>query len=352
MNKRYLDRFISAITSLVLMFSICNFFRKDLIEAKSISALTTVAAKKHDTYEKTENPFNYQDNMEVPYDGAQWVQPKEWNCPAIKPKDYKGGIMLYFDKIRLEPDYAKGKVQRVYFSITGATEPVSSIKLHIFYDTRLTVKENSNGEVITTGKGLNSFTTGSAMVEEGQLVFYAYSEDTLLNNSSLFTIDFVVPENAEGGEVYPFGISYSDDGTAHDAFIDSEQSDAGKLQMTYVFTKGIYNGYIKIQDETKTTTTATTSAPNVSHVDYKPGDVNNDDRIDAVDASSVLSYYAKISANQYGGYDEAQKLAADVNHDGLINAVDASNILAYYAYVSTATEDIISIKEYIKINNK
>jgi hypothetical protein len=96
-----------------------------------------------------------------------------------------------------------------------------------------------------------------------------------------------------------------------------------------------------------TLSTTTTTAP-VKPVTYTLGDVNNDKQINAVDASSVLAYYAMISTNQDGRFDEEQKLAADVNHDGRINAVDASNILAYYAYVSTAKETPMSMEEYMK----
>ncbi len=81
---------------------------------------------------------------------------------------------------------------------------------------------------------------------------------------------------------------------------------------------------------------------------YMLGDVNNDGKINAVDASEVLTYYAMISTNQNGDFDEAQKLAADVNYDGKINAVDASCILSYYAYISTAKEAIVSLEEYLK----
>ena len=80
------------------------------------------------------------------------------------------------------------------------------------------------------------------------------------------------------------------------------------------------------------------------------GDVNADGYINAVDASSVLAYYARISTNQIGEYTEDQKLSADVDHDKMINAVDASNILAYYAYISTTKEDIMSMEEYMKKN--
>jgi hypothetical protein len=354
MKKRLLTRFISLITSLALALSLYYYFPDSIIKANSTD-LTEAESVADVSDTISDNPFDKQDDMEVPYDRTRWVQPKDWNTPKIDPRDYDGGIMLYFDKIGLELEYAKGKVQRVYFSITGATEPVSYIKFHVFYDTRLTVKENSAGKFITAGKGLNGFTTGSAKIEDGQLSFYAYGEDTLLDHSCLFTIDFIVPENAEQGEVYPIGLAYTDDGIVADTFINSHKDEAGKLQMTYVFTKGIYNGYIRILGEKKTTTTTTTTTTSVTTTansdettEYKLGDVNDDGMVNAVDASSVLAYYALISTNQEGEYNEEQMLAADVNHDGMINAVDASNILAYYAYASTTKEDILSIDEYMK----
>ena len=159
------------------------------------------------------------------------------------------------------------------------------------------------------------------MVEEGQLAFYAVSsEDTELPDASIFTIDFIIPENAEPGEIYPIGIVYRDDGIVADTFINSPHDEAGRLQMTYLFTKGMYSGYIKMMGEKK----------------HDAGDVNNDGLVNAVDASDVLTYYANISTNTDGGFTEAQKEAADHNGDGQIDASDASSILAYYAESSTA----------------
>lgn len=80
----------------------------------------------------------------------------------------------------------------------------------------------------------------------------------------------------------------------------------------------------------------------------KLGDVNNDDLINAIDASSILAYYARISTDKNGGYTVEQELAADVNNDGAINAIDASNILAYYAYASTTKEEVLSLETYMK----
>lgn len=66
--------------------------------------------------------------------------------------------------------------------------------------------------------------------------------------------------------------------------------------------------------------------------DYKLGDVNADNIIDAVDASLALAAYAKTATGKDMGMTELQKLAANVNGDGVIDAVDASLILSYYAY--------------------
>lgn len=191
------------------------------------------------------NPFNKQDNKEVKYDPSPWKQSKNW----IDPKGYNGGIMVYIDKIGLEPEYARGKVQRVYISVANEDVPVSMMKFHIFYDTRLTVKKNSKGEAVAPGKGIseNPFTSGSAMIKEGELAFYAYSKkDISLDKRCIFTIDFIVPENAKSGDLYPIGLAYVDDGIAADCFINLNKDDAGRKQMAYLFQKGIYNGYIKI----------------------------------------------------------------------------------------------------------
>lgn len=99
-------------------------------------------------------------------------------------------------------------------------------------------------------------------------------------------------------------------------------------------------------NQTTITTTTTTSVQPSEKQNL--GDINNDGYINAVDASTVLTYYALISTNKDGGFSSTQKASADVNNDGLINAVDASCILSYYAYISTTKEDIKSLEEFLK----
>lgn len=68
---------------------------------------------------------------------------------------------------------------------------------------------------------------------------------------------------------------------------------------------------------------------------YVKGDVNDDGLINAVDASLVLTDYAKTAIGETSGFTAKQKKAADVNENETIDAVDASKILSYYADSST-----------------
>lgn len=292
-------KLISLTAAFMLVFTLAVFLPKSMLCAEALE----------------ENPFNHQDNREVPYNGSYWIQPREWNCPIVDPKNYQGGIMIYFDKIGLDHERSRGLTQRIYVSVTGATEPVSMMKFHIFYDTRLSVKMNESGEYLNPGRAITGFTTGSAMVEEGELVFYAYSDkDVHLNNGSLFTIDFIIPENAEKGDIYPIGIAYVDDGIAYDTFIDADHDDEGKLQMTYVFKKGIYNGYIKM----------THFEPPPPPPEYKLGDVNADSKIDVEDAVMVINHVNGVKALDY---DESER--ADIDGNEKIDIEDAVAIISH-----------------------
>ena len=107
-------------------------------------------------------------------------------------------------------------------------------------------------------------------------------------------------------------------------------------------------------NETTVVSTAATASETAqtddsdSVITIKLGDVNDNDYIDAADASKVLSAYSKTSSGLSSGLSAKQTIAADVNMDGLIDAVDASSILSYYAYISTAVTVPRSIESYLK----
>ncbi len=79
---------------------------------------------------------------------------------------------------------------------------------------------------------------------------------------------------------------------------------------------------------------------------YTLGDVNDDGKIDAKDASFILAEYAKLSTGSESAFTASQKKAADVNGDGNTDAKDASSILAYYAYIST-NDVVVSIEDFL-----
>ena len=83
-----------------------------------------------------------------------------------------------------------------------------------------------------------------------------------------------------------------------------------------------------------------------SIITIKLGDVNNDDLIDANDASAILKAYTKISNSLDSGLSPSQTVAADINMDSHVDSIDASGILSYYSYIST--NGTLSIEEFMK----
>ena len=71
------------------------------------------------------------------------------------------------------------------------------------------------------------------------------------------------------------------------------------------------------------------------------GDVNQDGKIDARDASDILKYYAENSVNTQIDQIKAQSMSyyGDLNDDGKTDAKDASDVLAIYASNSTQPSD-------------
>lgn len=121
-------------------------------------------------------------------------------------------------------------------------------------------------------------------------------------------------------------------------------TEIGDHAIGYLFQKGEYQGLneavIYGAKGTAAETYAKENGMPFEEFDFNYGDINNDGSITAVDASAVLSEYARTSSDGEGtGFTEAQKLKADLNDDFRVNAVDASKILSYYAYTATGGND-------------
>lgn len=213
----------------------------------------------------------------------------------------------------------------------------------------LCIDEDTNLDINLTGTdtGTMDFTVRHFSGED-ELLDERIFENVPLTNKT------IIKTKADNNEVTVLNVDIDGDGVVDETWTakknETVKAADEKINITTTVSVTTTSSSTKTTFSTQTTKSSitTTTITTTQKSETILGDVNNDGQINAVDASSVLAYYARISTNQEGGYNEEQMLAADVNHDGMINAVDASNILAYYAYASTTKEDILSIDEYMK----
>ena len=74
---------------------------------------------------------------------------------------------------------------------------------------------------------------------------------------------------------------------------------------------------------------------------YLEGDVNKDGKVDAKDASAVLSEYSRASTGAELTFTPWQKYVGDMKPDMVIDANDASRILIEYARLSTTSDSAL-----------
>lgn len=89
--------------------------------------------------------------------------------------------------------------------------------------------------------------------------------------------------------------------------------------------------------------------------DVKPyisflGDSNGDFKLDSLDASVILSAYAKVQTSNDFALSEADIKRMDVDGNGSVDAVDASCILSYYTHVSTGGSG--TLRDFLKNKNE
>ncbi len=160
--------------------------------------------------------------------------------------------------------------------------------------------------------------------------FFTEPQLTELANAYLSTVSGITPTRTS--------ISYDmTPGIAHISFYDNNEPGSDPLD---VYSVSYFTGIGKDSAGNDIDLTGASSSAQL-------GDVNDDGKIDAKDASAVLAAYAKSSTGADTGLTETQAKAANVNGDTLIDAKDASFILAYYALASTASE-VPTMEEFMR----
>lgn len=121
------------------------------------------------------------------------------------------------------------------------------------------------------------------------------------------------------------------------AYIDQIEA-AGQTVSFILYPKTLVNGKnysVYLSSNAGTNVTDMTKVASFQYyAPYVLGDVNEDGKINATDATQILRYYNNLLPNalvDVNGNDIASRIqAADVNADGKINATDATQILRYY----------------------
>ena len=159
---------------------------------------------------------------------------------------------MWFDKVTIPYDEAaekakKGEPITINLNVSGAANTVGMICFHAFHDTRLNGVPNNDGKYLTSGNAVNEPSSESIFrLADGQYIFLDVAGDNTLKDGVIFSIDLELPENVKPGDLYPIGLQYCTDGINDDMFYNIEHNYAGRLQMAYIFTKGIENGYIAV----------------------------------------------------------------------------------------------------------
>ena len=228
------------------------------------------------------NPCDNQDNMEVPYDGSKYVQPAKWHMDPLDPNAYTGNAKIWIDKIELTSAEAPDKTVTVNVHVSGAQNAACNMGFHLYYDTRLTLMSNE-GHYITKGDALASFAIIDKLETAGVITVAAASTGDYLGQGIVFSMNFKLPWNAKAGDLYPIGFQFwsNSSGTDTDLFLNENQDEEGRLLMTYMFTMGITNGYIKIKGNAPTITPTITPTPTGSPTPLPPWLV----KIDSVEVS-------------------------------------------------------------------
>lgn len=82
------------------------------------------------------------------------------------------------------------------------------------------------------------------------------------------------------------------------------------------------------------------------------GDVDQDGRVNASDASTILSLSSKIAVrNELTEQEKIYLSRADINADGAVNAIDASEVLNYYVYTAVRNKTDIENAILCDFNN-
>ena len=178
---------------------------------------------------------------------------------------------------------------------------------------------------------------------KGSYSFDIEGRDNTADDYRYYQIKIKLKKTAVG-TVSDYYMDFINNSERKNSFMIPDKNDNPDTFATYTYNLSIEEGKANNMWDTKLTDKNTKSvifyqSPRIE------GDINSDGKVDGIDASAILTAYAKESVGKESGFTEEQTKAADINGDGKMDANDASLLLSYYAYASV--EGDISLADFI-----
>ena len=189
------------------------------------------------------NPFDLQDNKEVPYSGGLY-----FGLDASETEEAENKPQISVSSVTL--DSPTSDEIAVTISVDGGHGKWSYTNLFIGYDTRLTCKTTSSGKpYYEKGPATDSLSLVSVSKTStaGVLLASTSGSSNYGHNGVMYTLYFTLPSSAKAGDVYPIGIFYNTGET--NRFTNVNQDSEGTAMQSWVFYKGITNGGILIKSK-------------------------------------------------------------------------------------------------------
>ncbi|MBR0141355.1 MAG: dockerin type I repeat-containing protein [Ruminococcus sp.] len=242
---------------------------------------------------------------------------------------------LSFPQINIPIDKAKENPEvTVSLTISGADEKYSTAEIWTSFDSRLSIKTDSEDNYFKLGNALKNLNIhssyssyydmakGSIVDLNGIRIIAAGGGNDGLDGV-LFTTTLILPDNVQEGDIFELKTVRMTRENSNNDFVNSiftniDDDKAGKLMGEWLFTNGIKNGCIKITGE--------------QEINY--GDANLDGDVTVSDAVYILQHLA--NSEKYP-LDGQAAVNADVYNTGDgVTANDASSIQRFDAGVITS----------------
>lgn len=207
---------------------------------------------------------------------------------------------------------------------TGTTAPVKTTTTTTTTSSATTTTSSSTTTTSSTTTFSSTTTTTTTASPDKAFVILEQPESSQLYTGNSVNLNYSYSDsNAFSGNIWFESDNWSVAGVSDNKILNINSAGTAVITINAMRSDG---------SVARASITITASDKPVPQ-EYTLGNVNDDNVIDAVDATLVLREYTVIISGGTSIFNEKQKLAADVNKDSVVDGIDATLILRYYTLV-------------------